>query len=250
MNLIRKQLVVAGLGAAATAMSAQAQCVDFDPHGPGSPWGCCGVVFTADGVPFRTEPFIFMGGAVFPGGFAEIVTECNESGGHSLWTSNVNVTPNIFNLTGTNEPARRIKFWYADYGGSVNLRVNGVTAFNFDDFAMIPAAFFPGVNLIVPPAAWTGAAWEGEVIIEALPGVCIDDLSIGGQELCIDDLCAESCAPPCVGDVDGDGVVGFNDVVQILATWGVCPGCPEDLDGNGMVGFSDVVIVLSNWGPC
>ena len=50
------------------------------------------------------------------------------------------------------------------------------------------------------------------------------------------------------GDVTGDGMVGFADLLQLLATWGACVGCPEDLDGDGSVGFSDLLIVLANWG--
>jgi hypothetical protein len=49
------------------------------------------------------------------------------------------------------------------------------------------------------------------------------------------------------GDVDGDGIVGFLDLLAVLSQWGPCPGCPADLDGDGTVGFLDLLIVLSNW---
>ena len=54
--------------------------------------------------------------------------------------------------------------------------------------------------------------------------------------------------PP--GDVTGDGFVGFDDLVQVLADFGPCPpmgDCPADLDGDGVVGFPDLLGVLSNW---
>ena len=54
----------------------------------------------------------------------------------------------------------------------------------------------------------------------------------------------------CVGDLDGDGIVGFTDLLQVLAAWGPCLGCPEDLDGNGVVGFNDLSDLLAAWGPC
>jgi uncharacterized membrane protein len=54
----------------------------------------------------------------------------------------------------------------------------------------------------------------------------------------------------CVGDLDGDGTVGFTDLVAVLAAWGPCDGCLEDIDEDGVVGFTDLVTVLSNWGPC
>jgi len=52
---------------------------------------------------------------------------------------------------------------------------------------------------------------------------------------------------PLPGDANGDGHVGFSDILSIVGAWGPCPGCPQDLDGNGVVGFSDVLIVIANW---
>ena len=60
----------------------------------------------------------------------------------------------------------------------------------------------------------------------------------------IPDLCE---GIPILGDVNGDGQVGFADLLAVLSTWGPCPGCPADLDGNGSVGFDDLLLLLSNW---
>lgn len=50
------------------------------------------------------------------------------------------------------------------------------------------------------------------------------------------------------GDIDGDGIVGTNDLLAILAAWGPCTGsCPEDLDGDGEVAVTDVLLVISWW---
>ena len=54
----------------------------------------------------------------------------------------------------------------------------------------------------------------------------------------------------CGGDVDGDGTVGFSDVVAVLAAWGACPGCPADVDCDDSVDFADLIAVLAAWGPC
>jgi len=56
---------------------------------------------------------------------------------------------------------------------------------------------------------------------------------------------------PVLGDLDGDGMVSFIDLLGVLAAWGPCPDpcCPADLDDDGTVGFSDTRIVLANWGP-
>ncbi len=56
--------------------------------------------------------------------------------------------------------------------------------------------------------------------------------------------------PPVPGDVDGDGVVGFGDLLAVLSAWGDCPEskpCPADLDGDRDVDFADLLIVLSAW---
>jgi hypothetical protein len=58
----------------------------------------------------------------------------------------------------------------------------------------------------------------------------------------------EGCPDVSVpGDVDGDGIVDFGDLLAVLAAWGPCTGCPEDLDGSGAVDFADLLLVLANW---
>ncbi|MHC4219511.1 MAG: LVIVD repeat-containing protein [Planctomycetota bacterium] len=52
----------------------------------------------------------------------------------------------------------------------------------------------------------------------------------------------------CLVDLDGDGNVGINDFLQLLADWGRT-GVPADFDGGG-VGVTDFLILLANWGPC
>jgi len=49
------------------------------------------------------------------------------------------------------------------------------------------------------------------------------------------------------GDLNGDGVIGVDDLLQMLAAWGVCEGCVEDLDGDGVVGVDDLLLMLSLW---
>ena len=54
-----------------------------------------------------------------------------------------------------------------------------------------------------------------------------------------------------LGDLDGDGIVGVNDLLLLFASWGQCDDCDDcnaDLDGNCTVGVNDCLILLSNWG--
>lgn len=56
---------------------------------------------------------------------------------------------------------------------------------------------------------------------------------------------------PCnPADLDGDGMVGVTDLIEMLAAWSTDPGCPPDLDGDGNVGIGDLIILLGAWGPC
>jgi Ca2+-binding EF-hand superfamily protein len=54
----------------------------------------------------------------------------------------------------------------------------------------------------------------------------------------------------CLGDIDGDGFIGVEDLLAILASWGACQGCPTDIDGDGLVQVGDLLIVLARWGDC
>ncbi|MEE2718541.1 MAG: dockerin type I domain-containing protein, partial [Planctomycetota bacterium] len=52
------------------------------------------------------------------------------------------------------------------------------------------------------------------------------------------------------GDLNGDGFVGVDDLLIIIANWGPCgPVCPADINGDGVVGVDDLLIVIANWGP-
>ena len=53
--------------------------------------------------------------------------------------------------------------------------------------------------------------------------------------------------PTIAGDVNGDGVVNFDDLLSMLADWGACSSCSSDIDGNGQVDFSDLLTLLGNW---
>ena len=57
----------------------------------------------------------------------------------------------------------------------------------------------------------------------------------------------EPCS--CPNDLDGDGIVGVSDTLDLLANFG-CTGstCTGDLDGDGIVGVSDILQLLSAFG--
>ena len=55
---------------------------------------------------------------------------------------------------------------------------------------------------------------------------------------------------PCPWDLDGNGDVGINDFLDLLAAWGPNPGHPADFDGDDVVGINDFLELLGNWGAC
>jgi hypothetical protein len=83
--------------------------------------------------------------------------------------------------------------------------------------------------------------------LSLLPTTCI---AAGGSVESTDCASASCSIPSCDGDVDNDGFVNFNDLIQVLASWGVCPDCPEDINASGTVDFDDLLSLLSFWGEC
>ncbi len=56
---------------------------------------------------------------------------------------------------------------------------------------------------------------------------------------------------PCLGDLNGDGIVNGADAGLLLAQWGSCPTeCSGDLDEDGDVDGADLGLFLAAWGPC
>lgn len=56
--------------------------------------------------------------------------------------------------------------------------------------------------------------------------------------------------PICKSDLNGDGVVGATDLINMLGAWGPNQGHPADLDVDGAVGTSDLIRLLGSWGEC
>ena len=54
-------------------------------------------------------------------------------------------------------------------------------------------------------------------------------------------------APDCEYDINGDGTVDANDLVEIVAAWGTA-GPLGDVNEDGIVNINDIMYLLSvNW---
>ncbi|MBX3354743.1 MAG: hypothetical protein KF724_03485 [Phycisphaeraceae bacterium] len=60
---------------------------------------------------------------------------------------------------------------------------------------------------------------------------------------------AKCSAQPCVGDVDGNGVVDAADLALLLQAW-LTNNAAFDLNDDGKVDGADLALALGNWGDC
>ena len=54
----------------------------------------------------------------------------------------------------------------------------------------------------------------------------------------------------CLGDIDGDNMLGVGDILAIIAAWGPCSDCLADIDGDGVVNVTEILYIVGNWGSC
>jgi hypothetical protein len=115
---------------------------------------------------------------------------------------------------------------------------------------------------------WNGSSWGHEQKIRASDGAVGDwfgnSVSVRGDVAVVgaftdDDNGTNSgsayvyqmdCPPTCPWDLNGDGFVGINDLLILLAAWGPNPGHPADFNGDDFVGINDLLALLANWGLC
>ncbi len=142
--------------------------------------------------------------------------------------------------------------------------IAAMTVFDFGDG---PALYLTGADGFGPEPIfrWTGGpAWT--VVTDELSGsisaiTSFDDGTgpalyiAGGFSLAGGDPIGgivrwTDCPAAIPGDIDGDGIVGINDFLTLLAVWGPCAdcgNCPADLDGDCSVGINDLLGLLANW---
>ena len=53
------------------------------------------------------------------------------------------------------------------------------------------------------------------------------------------------CTGDCPGDLNGDGMVGVNDVLDLIAAWG---GSDGDIDGDGSTNVNDLLLLIELYG--
>jgi len=88
--------------------------------------------------------------------------------------------------------------------------------------------------------------YSGETYLIRVGG--FSENSVGNGQILIG---GQNCEPdvPCVGDVNGDGVVNVLDLLLIVEYWGQS-SIQYDIDENGIVDNGDLMFIIGNWGNC
>jgi hypothetical protein len=167
----------------------------------------------------------------------------------------------VFDLAATNDPTIGYWRWYSnDAGGDPNNDVFTV------DITTNGTAW-TNVETVGPSGAGTGGGWfyhEFHVRDLVTPSTTTRlrfiaaDLGTGSLiEAAVDDFAIvdQGCpgAPPCPGDVNGDGVRDLADLTLLLGAFGSSTGDPAfnagaDLDGDGTIALADLTSLLSTFG--
>ena len=70
--------------------------------------------------------------------------------------------------------------------------------------------------------------------------------SIGSSQTVLNDFGGET---PCPSDINGDGFVDVDDLLDLIGAWGNTSG-PADINLDGIVDVNDMLELIGAWGSC
>ncbi len=210
---------------------------DFDDLTLGNTYYVSDVFYTGI-VEVFTAPFNLIDGSVSSAGETAVEDGGNAGGsGLEMRLSEINLD---FNFGG---PVNGLKIRFGEYGGNVNLIINGVLQ-NVDDFAMLNGMNVGGVDVHV----FNGFGNDMGGIELCPADSAINMFVLGGQELWIDDICLTPCSDVnfIPGDINNDGAV---DVIDIVTMVGIILGgeatpyqmMAGDMNNDGELNVMDIV---------
>lgn len=192
-----KRIVLAVLSAAVLfstlAAPARAQsCVGFEPPlAVGTNYGApvsqppATVIFTTNGIPVRIYHFqLINAGWIFNRAYIDLAP-VPFSPNQSIRSNNINL---LFDLTRLPFKPKKVTLSYLDLGGYENLSVNGSSPYHVGELTAAPAVL-GGVNVSVTstPVPPPMSGKRGTLTLSGN----VTSLMIGGQELWIDQVCAQ-----------------------------------------------------------
>ncbi len=183
--------VILCLTLAALPVHAQPACVTFEaPLALGTTYGAPvgqlpgALAFVSSGIPVRVDNFhLITGPLIFNRAYIDNAP-FPFSPGQSIRTNNINL---LFDFTGLPFRVSRVRLSFLDLGGYENLSING-SPVRIGELTTLPVAL-GGVTVSVSsaplPPPFGGRS--GTVVLKGL----VKSLKIGGQELWIDQVCAD-----------------------------------------------------------
>ncbi|MCI5081755.1 MAG: hypothetical protein MRY78_08690, partial [Saprospiraceae bacterium] len=198
----------------------QNNCIGFEELTPGDSFGgndgnvAGDTLLQTDAYHILLQPYLYENGNTdFVTLFVEDGTFLNPdpTEGNTVFPSNINMEVNFADQLNVDQ----VCFDFYDFGGSVNLGVNGSLAFA-EDFSS-----FHGQELA--NGVWVDVFQNEELDFPAgtvcLTGT-IEQLTLGGQELTIDDICYEATLPEChINNLLAEALACDNDSFLVLLTF-------------------------------
>ena len=193
-NVSAVPLLIAAILCATLAAApghAQPVCVTFEPPlvlgtTYGAPVGQLpgALAFTSNGIPVRVDNFrLITGPWIFNRAYIDNAP-FPFSSGQSIRTNNINL---LFDFTKLSFPVSRVKLSYLDLGGYENLAVNTSPLHVGELTAAPPVLAGVTVSVSSSPLPPPFGGKTGTVVLKGP----VKSLKIGGQELWIDQVCAE-----------------------------------------------------------
>ena len=152
--------------------------------------------FTTNGVTVTAEDFTFSSGTTTNLGFTRVENGTLAGGsGQELNVNNILLSFDIGNVSA-------LSFAFGEYGGNLNMRVNGIFQ-NFENFSQLNGAMIGGALVSVVNGLGND---QGSI---SLTGP-ISSFAVGGQEFYMDDLRTSGVVPLPAGLVLlGSGLLGL-----------------------------------------
>ena len=167
----RNTIAVVVVIALALSTSARAQTAMFEDLVVSTVYNN-GSTFASNGITFDVGDFTYSGGGTTNSGFTSVINPNAAGAGNGMNVNNVNLDVTLPSA------ASAVGFAYAEFGGNVNLTING-TLFNSDDFFANDGFSNSDYSISV-----SNVSNSGFVTVSG----AITQFSFGGQELSIDDV--------------------------------------------------------------
>ncbi len=189
------------------------QCVEMEELEVGTVFGVASgmqagdVAFVEDDVSVSVDSFMYFNGdmaflnaTIDDGSFGP---PGNPLTGNYAFVSNINL---VFDFTGLAEPVTSVSFGFVDGGGEENFAINDGELFVLNNFYELPLQNIPGFTIHVLPAPDVSDV-SGYVIIEGH----VETLTIGGQELGLDNICSVTAEPCTIAGLEAEFIEATDD---------------------------------------